>query len=355
MADVITRQYEDKSNSMQKPINGSLLDLRRKAQIVRGKPNDHTGEIVSMPMGDRFDINSTIFKTLDEAFVPAITKQYAVELFWSDRTVDQIEKETTAMLQAPGSKWADIKAHSPELLSFMQNDCDFDCEHAEGSFLDHLQFCYEYSCVHFPTHSAMPIFLHSIMGVGTNLFPMQLEQKADLAKLVTAEDLSHIEAFPTVLRLLATDLTDELVAMSPEELGNIAGLDYCRLLGPNMDNLMKSDNVVCSLNAEQFWVHLNYQLIHMLDFLPPDNFDENIERFAGFMNLHLILTRANKLMCKIDFDSEAWQKKFAIAMQDAPDNATFSMLAHFSTRIEHSLDYTIKVHEPVAALARARL
>merc|ERR1712070_602306 len=155
-----------------------------------------------------------------------------------------------------GSKWAGIKAHSSDLLSFMQNDCNFDCEHADGTFLDHLQFCYEYCAVHFPTHSPVPLFLHSIMGVGTNLFPMQLEQRPELEKLVSDADLVQIEAFPTVLRLLADNLTDELLGMSAEELQAIDGLDYHRLLGPDMDNKMQSDNKVISLNAEEFWVNL---------------------------------------------------------------------------------------------------
>merc|ERR1719336_1828438 len=101
-------------------------------------------------------------------------------------------------------------------MRFMVEECDFNIEHADGSFLDHLQYCYEFSSVHMPNHSAMPMFLHSIMGVGTNLFPMKLEQKPRLAELVSTNDMAHIEAFPSVLRLLLSrPFTDELLAMSP--------------------------------------------------------------------------------------------------------------------------------------------
>ena len=45
MSDTITKQYADTGPTQQKPANGSLMDLRRKAQIVGGKPNDHEGEV----------------------------------------------------------------------------------------------------------------------------------------------------------------------------------------------------------------------------------------------------------------------------------------------------------------------
>ena len=130
------------------------------------------------------------------------------------------------MLSGESSHWAGLKAHDPALIKFMEDDCDFDCEvnrtpfwillypdspsvvqHADGSFLDHLQFCYEYCHVHFPAASPTVCFLHSIMGVGTNLFPMKLEQRPELAKLVNPDELAHIEAFPTMLRVLQASRT----------------------------------------------------------------------------------------------------------------------------------------------------
>ena len=99
------------------------------------------------------------------------------------------------------------------------------------------------------------------MGVGTNLFPMQLEQRDELAKLVSADELAHIEAFPTVLRLLQTrKIIDELEAMSKEEIANFEEMECCRLLGPDMNNTMKSDNNTIKLVGENFWIHLNHQV-----------------------------------------------------------------------------------------------
>ena len=62
-----------------------------------------------------------------------------------------------------------------------------------GSFMDHLTFCRDYCAAHYPGVSSTPyvhresvaalehfltaacdyrLFIHSIMGVGTNIFPM---------------------------------------------------------------------------------------------------------------------------------------------------------------------------------------
>jgi hypothetical protein len=53
-----------------------------------------------------------------------------------------------------------------------------------GSFLDHLQFCYEYSAAYFKQHSPRVLFLHSILGVGTNIFPMKKEDESTLSSMV---------------------------------------------------------------------------------------------------------------------------------------------------------------------------
>ena len=119
--------------------------------------------------------------------------------------------------------------------------------HAVGSFLDHLQFCFEYGSVHYKQHSPRVLYLHSIMGVGTNLFPMPLSKVRSspparsasklrlavalassqslllalsggqpdhshaydgcskvgkLRALISEFEMTHVEAFPSILRLL---------------------------------------------------------------------------------------------------------------------------------------------------------
>ncbi|CAE8629635.1 unnamed protein product [Polarella glacialis] len=180
------------------------------------------------------------------------------------------------------------------------------------------------------------------MGVGTNLFPMKLEQSPELAKLVTAELLAHIEAFPTVLRLLQTGLLEELSKMPKEQLPGIEGIECYRLLGPEIDTLKKSDNHPLHLTGEHFWVHLNYHLIHFLDFLPASQWE--VKMGGEFFSLfHGVLTRAGKLMANIQFDSEKWA-----ALPETPESkqgkAQVQMaLTNFSGRKGHSLDYKLKL------------
>ena len=53
----------------------------------------------------------------------------------------------------------------------------------------------------------------------------------------------------------------------PLELENAA--DLSKLVGIQYHRVL--DNAVIELDAESLWVQLNYQLIHLLDFLPSAN------------------------------------------------------------------------------------
>lgn len=326
----------------------SALDLRRRAQIVEGKPNEHDGEVIVQNIKD-FDVQKTIFKTVSAEMMPMIRDSFAKELFWSDKAVAKVEARTSKIL-AENPKLTQLKSPSPELLQFMEEECEFNIEHADGSFMDHLHFCYVYGSVHMPCHSSIPLFLHSIMGVGTNLFPMKLEQKSKLSALVTAEDLVHIEAFPTVLRLLNSRLLlDDLLTMSADDLSNIDGLECCRLLGPGMDHdgqVGKSDNSPVRLDADQLWLHLNYQLVHTMDFLPPSQWKEMLSSslLHVFIDLHHLLKRAGKLMSTVNFDSDKWAEEVVgnqtpEALQAVERFKAF--ITGYSEKIGHSLDYKI--------------
>jgi hypothetical protein len=54
--------------SPQKPTEGLLFDLRRKAQLTNAGPADHAGKVVVGPM--EIDLEKTIFKTADEGLKP---------------------------------------------------------------------------------------------------------------------------------------------------------------------------------------------------------------------------------------------------------------------------------------------
>merc|ERR1719502_424341 len=114
-----------------------------------------------------------------------------------------------------------VPQHDAAILNFMSDECDFACEHADGSFMDHLNFCHDYSALHFQGHSPRVLFLHSIMGVGTNVFPMSIDKLPQLESLLTPFEFSHVEAFPSVLRLLAEGSLLDLLSKRLDSLSEL--------------------------------------------------------------------------------------------------------------------------------------
>merc|ERR1712151_1143391 len=171
--------------------------------------------------------------------------------------------------------------------NFMSDECDFACEHADGSFMDHLNFCHDYSALHFKGHSPRVLFLHSIMGVGTNVFPMGTDKLPQLESLLTPFEFSHVEAFPSVLRLLAEGSLLDMLSNRLDSLSELKQLAFHRVL----------DNKLVTMDADNFWIQLNYQLMHLLDFLPVAcwgvNWDEPLMQV--FLNLYQFLHNAGKL------------------------------------------------------------
>ena len=146
--------------SAQEIENGSL-DVRRQYQVVVGGATDHAGDCVILPISG-FTIEDTIFRTLD-GFIPrmVITSKIGVKSFWDDG-FSRSTYARYALLRSPPTI-------DDAIVSFMRNECDFSSEHADGSFMDHLRFCYEYSCSHYAAKSPLPLLLHSICGVATNV------------------------------------------------------------------------------------------------------------------------------------------------------------------------------------------
>lgn len=147
-----------------KDVCDGVLDTKRMAQITSGRATDHAGEVVILP-NCNFDIDKTIFHSLDGFLEKAVmSSRVGVNLFWLDSAALRISSAFASVPAAP--------RHDLPLLEFMQKHCNFAMEHADGSFMDHLRFCYEYSYAHYKEKSPRVLLLHSIMGVGTNFFPM---------------------------------------------------------------------------------------------------------------------------------------------------------------------------------------
>lgn len=264
------------------------LTHQRKAAIAHGAARDYTGSVRVKPIED-FDLDRTIFNTLEGA-VPRVVIQsrIAKEPSWYStamRTIDNAYDQEQQRVS--------LKEIDPLLMRFLQEECNFDVEHADGSFLDHLYFCYEYSTHHFPTQSPLVLLLHSILGTGTNTFAMPASKIPTLSDLMNEFEWSHVESFPSVLRLLyGMDLRKEL-RENMHRKKMLDGIRFNRVI----------DNKSLEMSAPDLWIQLNYQLIHLVDFLPVSNWSvhANDTAFIVFRDLYDLLTQAGELTAKIDF------------------------------------------------------
>lgn len=58
--------------------------------------------------------------------------------------------------------------------------------------MDHLNFVRDFSALHLPSESPRILFLHSICGVGTNIWPMKREQLPKLESLLDPGEFKHV-------------------------------------------------------------------------------------------------------------------------------------------------------------------
>jgi hypothetical protein len=256
-------------------------NYQRKAAIAHGGAVDNTGAVAVLPIPD-FDLGRTIFQTLEGKAARYVIKQrIAKDVRWfvdDARRVDAAYEGITA--QGP------LPEVSPELRKFLVDECDFDVEHADGSFLDHLYFCFEYGFRHYPQRSALVLLLHSILGTGTNTFAMDKSKIPALRALITPFEFTHVEAFPSVLRLLyAGEIRKELRENlhRPDALKEVR---FRRVI----------DNEPIAMSGEDFWIALNYQLIHLVDFMPVANWATHLNdtSFILLRDLADILERTGK-------------------------------------------------------------
>merc|ERR1711957_626111 len=179
-----------------------------------------------------------------------------------------------------------------------------------------------------------------------NLFPMPAEKTPQLASMLTPFEFRHVEAFPSILRLLSvgellSDLTRNL-----DRLDSLEVVTFHRLL----------DNERLSLDAESLWIQLNYQLMHLLDFLPVAcwgvNWDEPLMQV--FLELFAFLIKSGRVQANVldvQIDSEIRMDGQPVRLVDmivrnVPSRLkrrlTSSSIARFSKDIGHSLDYDLQ-------------
>jgi hypothetical protein len=144
------------------------------------------------------------------------------------------------------------------LVRFMEEECNFDISHLDGSFMSHNTFCAHFGALHMPQFSSRVLFAHSILGTKSNVFPMALTKLPKLRALLSEWEMRQVEAFPSLLRALDRiylELWDNRRRLWDRQL---AGIRLHRLI----------DNAPITLSADELWVGLNYQLIHLIDFSP---------------------------------------------------------------------------------------
>ena len=313
--------------------------FQRKAAIVHAGAVDHARSVEVHPIED-FDLDKTIFQTLEGRAARFVMRtRVGKEVVWRTAPAEEVQRAYDEVAQP-------LPEVSAELLRFMVEECDFDVEHADGSFLDHLYFCFEYGARHYPGHSPLVMLLHSILGTGTNTFAMTADKIPALRPLMTPFEWAHTEAFPSVLRLLYSGgLRQELRdnAHRPEALVSIS---FRRVI----------DNAPITLSGEDLWIALNYQLIHLVDFIPVANWPVHLNdtSFILFRDLHDLLRLAGKLDATVNYEPASGPRELHGETQGMggwltthipvrmSEKMAATSVTRFSARIGHSLHYEIR-------------
>jgi hypothetical protein len=312
---------------------------QRKAAIARGAALEHTGKVRVEPIPN-FDLNRTIFKTLEgKASRFVATTRVGKEAHWDAAAAQAVQAEYEAARAVHP-----LPEVSPELMRFLVRECDFDVEHADGSFLDHLYFCFEYSVQHYPGQSPLVMLLHSILGTGTNTFAMPAD-KIPAPQAHGALGVGANRSFPSVLRLLYAGSLRQELRENVHRADAIASITFHRVI----------DNESITMSGKDLWVALNYQLIHLVDFLPVANWSmhQNDTSFILFRDLYDLLERAGKREAIVGYTPTSRPRKLEGEPQgvgawlttlipvSASERLAAKAVTRFSERIGHSLDYRI--------------
>ena len=314
--------------------------IQRKAAIVHGGVIDHAGAVQVEQIRD-FDLDRTIFQTLEGAIPRFVMKsRIAKDIRWADARAVEIQ----AQYESARSE-VELPKVSEALLRFLVDECDFDVEHAEGSFLDHLYFGFEYCVAHYPEQSPIVMLLHSILGTGTNTFAMESHKIPALQELITDFEFRHVEAFPSVLRLLYDGALRGELRANAHRPNALKEIRFHRVI----------DNAPITMSGAELWIQLNYQLIHVLDFLPVANWTTHSSEtsFVLFRDLYDLLESAGKRDAHVAYEPAQGERKLVGESLDLPsrlvtlipDTLTERVAARsirkFSERAGHSLDFAI--------------
>ncbi len=264
----------------------ATLNLQRKAALTNGGAVDHAGRVTVKRMDD-FDMGRTIFGGLEGLPKLFMGEKLAKEAVWVDRSADAVEAAYTELESANPAPEIDQR-----LVGFMVDECDFSMEHADGSFLEHLIFCHDYAARYYPEHSPNVALLHSILGTATNTFAMTADKIPALRELLTDFEATHVETFPSILRLLYNAAFLEELEANVHRLDTLDSLHFNRVI----------DNEPLTIDAESLWINLNYHLMHFVDFMPAANWSTHSADplLQMFNRLSDLLDRAGQRQATVD-------------------------------------------------------
>lgn len=264
----------------------ATLSLQRKAAIAQGGAFDHAGRVRVQRIAD-FDMSRTIFGGLEGIARKFMDEKLAKEPVWDDAAAAEIEAA-----YAEGESAQPAPTIDQRLIKFMIDECDFSMEHADGTFLEHLVFCHDYSARHYPEHSPNVALLHSILGTATNTFAMDAGKIPNLKALLTAFEAIHVETFPSILRLLYNNGLLEELEQNMHRLGELKALHCYRVI----------DNEPLTIDAENLWIDLNYHLMHFVDFMPSANWSTHQADplLQMFEKLSSLLDRAGQRQAQVE-------------------------------------------------------
>ena len=165
-------------------------------------------------------------------------------------------------------------------------------EHADGTFLEHLVFCHDYSARYYPDYSPNVALLHSILGTATNTFAMEAEKIPALKALLTDFEAIQVETFPSTLRLLYDRRLLEELEANLHRLDRLEAVQFHRVI----------DNEPLTIDAEGLWINLNYHLMHFVDFMPSANWaaQRADPLMQMFERLSTLLDRAGQRQAQVD-------------------------------------------------------
>ncbi len=168
--------------------------------------------------------------------------------------------------------------------------------------------------------------------------------------LMSEVEWQHTQAFPSILRLLYGQALREELRNNLNRTDELESVRFHRVI----------DNEEIVMSGEEFWVHLNYHLIHLIDFLPVANWSVQVNdtSFILFRSLLDIFEQNGRLEVQLHYQPASKRKSLlpggtgedqslpawltTLIPVGTSERMAASSIKRFSDRIGHSLSYEMQ-------------